>query len=189
MSLQNHNVIFTEFFNSSLPSSSKPSNLLPVLELPNSPWWYSFSLKFDQFDPFFQMTQKVCQKSAIWNEKTQKFWAGWSLWPKVVATSCQNPCCSSQPWLLTFVSAPPSSQQQLSFKSWYREWNPFGAIYLSLCSPVRWRRGMSLIFFSDNARLTRECRACPCPSTSLNQWKGFVSIIHWSAIDTKKPLS
>ena len=32
------------------------------------------SLKFDQFDPFSQMTQKVCQKSAIWNEKTQKFW-------------------------------------------------------------------------------------------------------------------
>ena len=24
-----------------------------------------FSLKFDQFDPFSQMTQKVCQKSAI----------------------------------------------------------------------------------------------------------------------------
>ena len=45
----------------------------------------------------------------------------------------------------------------------------FRVIYLSLCSLVRWRRGMSLIFFSDNARLTRECRACPCPSTSLNQ--------------------
>ena len=32
------------------------------------------SLKFDQFDPFSQMTQKVCQKSAIWTGKTQKFW-------------------------------------------------------------------------------------------------------------------
>ena len=32
------------------------------------------SLKFDQFDPFSQMTQKVCQKSAISDEKTQKFW-------------------------------------------------------------------------------------------------------------------
>ena len=29
-----------------------------------------FSLKFDQFDPFYQMTQKVCQKSALKNEKT-----------------------------------------------------------------------------------------------------------------------
>ena len=32
------------------------------------------SLKFDQFDPYSQMTQKVCQKSAIKTEKTQKFW-------------------------------------------------------------------------------------------------------------------
>ena len=32
-----------------------------------------FSLKFDQLDPFSQMTQKVCQNSAILTEKTQKF--------------------------------------------------------------------------------------------------------------------
>ena len=116
------------------------------------------------------------------NDWRHPLWKRKALSPSVVATFCQNPCCSSQPWLLTFVSAPPSSQQQLFFKSWYREWNPFWAIYLSLCSPVRWRLGMSLIFFSDNARLTRECRACPCPSTSLNQWKGYPSLIHWSAI-------
>ena len=30
------------------------------------------SLKFDQFDPFSQMTQKVCQKSAILTEKNSE---------------------------------------------------------------------------------------------------------------------
>ena len=31
-----------------------------------------FSLKFDQLDPFSQMTQKVCQKSAILTEKNSE---------------------------------------------------------------------------------------------------------------------
>ena len=55
------------------------------------------------------------------NDWGHPLWKRKALSPKVVVTSCQNHCCSSQPWLLTFVSVPPSSRQQLFFKSWFVE--------------------------------------------------------------------
>ena len=47
-----------------------------------------FSLKFDQFDPFSQMTQKVC----YWHWKTQIFWVRRGLWMKLSYTQTYCHC-------------------------------------------------------------------------------------------------
>ena len=75
-----------------------------------------------QADEVHEDTKEHCAESI--NDWGHPLWKRKALSPKVVATFSQNLCCSSQRWLLTFVSVLPSSRQQLFFKSWFvKKWN------------------------------------------------------------------